>query len=270
LQEYLAAVHLARTPSSNQQAVIRERLADPRWREVIVGMVYLCRRDEEAGVLVDAIEKADVDVIGGLAKDDLLSEIAFRESNLTPARSKSLAQRACTIIETSFIPSQRSRLLGHAMSGLNSRKTRAFVQERIRRWMFSRGLWGSGRIEGLRLWPATDHTWQTLFRSLHDEDVAVMRTASDAVAHVFGGMEHYGDVLAEMALKSESPGQRAAAIEGLARGWPSHSLMDEIVDQGCRSVSLEVKTASLLSKVGLGKQQEVDLTNLLCPFGKPA
>ena len=31
LQEYLAAVHLARTPSSNQQAVIRERLADPRW-----------------------------------------------------------------------------------------------------------------------------------------------------------------------------------------------------------------------------------------------
>ena len=97
-----------------------------------------------------------------------------------------------------------------------------------------------------------------------------MRTASDAVAHVFGGMEHYGDVLAEMALKSESPGQRAAAIEGLARGWPSHSLMDEIVDQGCRSVSLEVKTASLLSKVGLGKQQEVDLTNLLCPFGKPA
>ncbi len=34
LQEYLAAVHLARTPLSNQQAVIRERLADPRWRAV--------------------------------------------------------------------------------------------------------------------------------------------------------------------------------------------------------------------------------------------
>jgi energy-coupling factor transporter ATP-binding protein EcfA2 len=263
LQEYLAAVHLARTPSSNQQAVIRERLADPRWREVIVGMVYLCRRDEDAGVLVDAIEKTDVDVIGGLAKEDLLSEIAFRESNLTPARSKTLAQRACTIIETSFIPSQRGRLLNHALSGLNSRKTRALVQERIRRWVFSRGLWGSGRIEGLRIWPATDHTWETLFRSLHDEDVAVMRTANDAIAHVFGGVNRYGEVLAEMALKSESPGQRAAAIEGLAKGWPSHSLIDEIVAQGCRSVSLEVKTASLLSKVRLGKQQDVDLTDLL-------
>ena len=79
LQEYLAAVHLARTPSSNQQAVIRERLADPRWREVIIGMVYLCRRDEDAGVLVDAIEKTDVDVIGGLAKEDR----AIRRSRCT-------------------------------------------------------------------------------------------------------------------------------------------------------------------------------------------
>jgi len=263
LQEYLAAVHLARTPSSNQQVVIRERLSDPRWREVIIGMVYLCRRDEDAGVLVDAIETTDVDVIGGLAKEDLLSEVAFRESNLTPARSKALAQRACTIIETSFISSQRSRLLNHALSGLNSRKTRALVQERIRRWVFSRGLWGSGRVEGLRLWPATDHTWEILFRSLHDEDVGVMRTASDVIARVFGGVHRYGDVLAEMALKSQSPGQRAAAIEGLAKGWPSHSMIDEIVAQGCRSVSLEVKTASLLSKVRLGKQQDVDLTDLL-------
>jgi energy-coupling factor transporter ATP-binding protein EcfA2 len=263
LQEYLAAVHLARTPLSNQQAVISERLADPRWREVIVGMVYLCRRDEDAGVLVDAIEQAGADVVGGLAKEDVLAEIAFRDGSLTPARAKALAQRACAIIETSFIPSQRTRLLNHAMSGLNSRKTRALVQERIRRWVFSRGLWGSGRIEGLRLWPATEHTWQTLFRSLHDEDLAVVRTASEAIAQVFGGVQRYGDVLAEMALKSENPGQRAAAIEGVTKGWPSHSLMDEIVAQGCRSVSLEVKTASLLSKVGLEKQQEVDLTDLL-------
>ena len=218
-------------------------------------MVYLCRRDEDAGVLVDAIEKTDVDVIGGLAKEDLLCEIAFRESNLTPARAKTLAQRACTIIETSFIPSQRSRLLNHALSGLNSRKTRALVQERIRRWVFSRGLWGSGRIEGLRLWPATDHTWETLFRSLHDEDVAVMRTANDAIAHVFGGVDRYGDVLAEMALKSENPGQRAAAIEGLAKGWPSHSSIDGILTQGCRSVSLEVKTASLLAKAVWGNSK---------------
>jgi energy-coupling factor transporter ATP-binding protein EcfA2 len=263
LQEYLAAVHLARTPLSNQQAVIRERLADPRWREVIVGMVCLCRRDEDAGVLVDAIEQAETDVIGGLAKEDILAEIAFRDGSLTPGRAKTFAQRVCAIIETSFIPSQRTRLLNHVMAGLNSRKTRALVQERIRRWVFSRGLWGSGRIEGLRLWPATDHSWETLFRSLHDEDIAVMRTANDAIAHVFHGVKRHGDVLAEMALKSESPDQRAAAIEGLAKGWPSHSSIDEILAQGCRSVSLAVRTASLLSKVRLGKQQDVDLTALL-------
>jgi hypothetical protein len=262
LQEYLAAVHLSRTPMSNQQGIIKARLADPRWREVILGVVYLCRRHEDAGALVDAIEQADTDVVTGLAREDLLAEIAFRDGNLALERTKDLAERACRIIETSFIPSLRSRLLNHAMSGLNARKTRGPIQERIRRWVFSRGLWGAGRIEGLRTWPATEHTWQTLLRSLHDEDAAVMREASEVIAHIFAGEKAHGDVLAEMASRSDSPYQRAAAIEGLAKGWPSHSMMDEIIDRGIRSVSLEVKTASLLSKVHLGRQQDADFDAL--------
>jgi hypothetical protein len=263
LQEYLAAVHLARTPLSKHKTVIQERLADARWREVIVGMVYLCRRDEEAGALVDAIESADVDAIGNLSKEDILAEIAFRETNLTAAKTRTLAERACAIIETSFIPSQRSRLLNHAMSGLNSRKTSALVQDRIRRWTFSRGMWGAGRVEYLRFWPATDHSWAILFRLMHDEDPSVMRAASDVISHVFAGSGTHGDTLAEMALNSQNPNQRAAAIESLAKGWPAHPLMHEILSQGNRSVSLEVKTATLLSKVVLAQHQDRDFYDLL-------
>lgn len=263
LQEYLAAVHLARAPLANQRTAIQERLPDSRWREVIVGMVYLCRRDDEAGALVDAVENADVDVIGSLAKEDILSEIAFRETNLNTAKTRTLAERACAIIETSFIPSQRARLLNHAMSGLNSRKTSALVQDRIKRWTFSRGMWGAGRVEHLRLWPATDHSWTILFRLIHDEDPSVMRAAGDVIAHVFAGSSAYGDILAEMALNSQSPYQRAAAIEGLTKGWPSHPLMHEILSRGIRSTSLEVKTATLLSKVILAQHQDRDFYDLL-------
>jgi energy-coupling factor transporter ATP-binding protein EcfA2 len=57
LQEYLAAVHLARTPLSNQGAQIEANLTDPRWREVIVGLIFLCQRGEDASVLVDRIDR---------------------------------------------------------------------------------------------------------------------------------------------------------------------------------------------------------------------
>jgi energy-coupling factor transporter ATP-binding protein EcfA2 len=263
LQEYLAAVHLARTSLNNQEVTIRTRLADPRWREVIVAMIFLCRRGEDAEALVEAIDQANVDPIGALTKEDLLAEIAFRDSNLPQPRSRALAIRACTVIETSFIASHRSRLLGHAMSGLRFRKSRTLVQERIKRWIFSRGLWGPGRIEGLRSWPATDHSWEVLFRAMHDEDAAVIRAAGTVMAHMFGAQVDRGNTIAQLALRSDDPTQRAACIECLSKGWPTHELLATIIGQGRRSVSNEVKIASIAATVHLRKQQDADLTELL-------
>ena len=263
LQEYLAAVHLARTSLNNQEATIRTRLADSRWREVIVAMIFLCRRGEDATALVEAADQADLDPIGTLAKEDLLAEIAFRDSNLPQSRSKSLAMRACTVIETSMIASHRARLLGHAMSGLRFRKSRSLVQERIKRWVFSRGLWGPGRIERLRSWPAIDHTWEVLFRALHDEDAAVIREAASVIAHIFCGQLSRGDTIAQVALRSESSVQRAACIECLSRGWPEHGLLTTVIAHGRQSVSTEVRIASIAATVRLGTQQDADLTELL-------
>jgi energy-coupling factor transporter ATP-binding protein EcfA2 len=263
LQEYLAAVHLARTSLSNQEVTIRARLADPRWREVIVAMIFLCRRGEDAAALVEAIDQANVDPVGALTKEDLLAEIGFRDSNLPQSRSKSLAIRACTAIETSFVASHRSLLLGHAMSGLRFRKSRTLIQQRIKRWVFSRGLWGPGRIEALSSWPATDHSWEVLIRAMHDEDAAVVRVAGRVIAHIFGAQVARGDTIAQLALRSDTPTQRAACIECLSKGWPDHELLATTIEQGCRSVSNEVKIASVAATVYLRKQQDTDLTELL-------
>ncbi len=263
LQEYLAAVHLARTPLSNQSAIIQANLTDPRWREVIVGLIFLCQRSEDASVLIDRIDLLETDTVGALSKEDILAEVAFKSSNLPPARVKTLLQRAFGIVETSFIAAQRSRVLAHAMSGLHLRKNRSIIQDHLRRWIFSRGLWGPGRIEGLDSWPATDRTWETLFRALHDEDGAVIREAAAVLVKLFGSDTNCGEVIAGMALRSESTDQRAASIEALAKGWPAHPLMDEALANGSKSNSEEIQIATVLSKVHLGKQIDEDFNQLL-------
>ena len=263
LQEYLAADYLGRTPLRNQEAIIRLRLADQRWREVILAMVLRCGRGEDAAALVEAIDQTKVDSIGALAKEDLLAEIAFKDSDVPQSRSKGLANRACVVIETSFLASHKSRLLGHAMVGLRSRRTRALVQEQIKRWIFSRGLWGPGRIQGLRAWPATEHTWEVLYRALYDEDPGVIREASGVIAHVFGGQINRGNQMAQLALRSDNPAQRAACVESLSNGWPEHPLLATVIAHARRSVSDVVKVAGLAAMVHLGKQEDPDLTELL-------
>ena len=263
LQEYLAADYLARTPLSNQEATIRIRLADPRWREVILAMILRCGRGEDAAALLDAIDETKVDSIAALAKEDLLAEIAFKDSNLPQSRSKSLAVRACGVIETSSLGPHRSHLLGHAMFGLHSRKARPLMQERIKRWVFSRGLWGQGRIQGLRGWPATEHTWEVVYRALHDEDAGVIREASSVMAHVFSGRIDYGNQVAQFALRSDNPAQRAACVEGLSNGWPEHPLLSQVIEHARRSASDAVKVAGLAATVRLGNQGDSDLTELL-------
>jgi hypothetical protein len=263
LQEYLAGVHLARTALKNQEATIESRVADPRWREVLIAMIFLCRRGEDASALIEAIEQVNADSIGVLTREDLLAEIAFRDSNLPLSLSKRLATSTCEAIETSFVSSHRSRLLAHAMSGLRFRRSRAFIQEKIKRWVFSRGLWGQNCIEALRLWPAIDHSWEILFRMIHAEDDGVIRAAANVLGALFGGHEAHGDTMAMLALRSDSPTQRASCLEGISKGWPKHPLLAAIIDQGRQSVSNELRIASIAAKVHLNNQEDRDLTELL-------
>jgi hypothetical protein len=263
LQEYLASVHLSRMSLNEQQNTVAEHIGDARWREVIVGVVSLCRRSEEGDALVHTIEQTEPDLLTSLRRDDVLSEIGFGDTNISQLCAKHLIAQTFDAIETSSIDSHRSRLLTHAMSGLRARKSKTAVRERIKRWIFSRGLWGPGRLAGMRLWPRTEHTWQVLYRSLHDEDAGVMREAGEIAAYIFGKQEQQGNSIAEMAMRADNPLQRAACIECLAKGWPDHAALPELIEKGRGSVSNEIKIASLAARVRLGQQQDDDLDALL-------
>jgi hypothetical protein len=94
-----------------------------------------------------------------------------------------------------------------------------------------------------------------------------MREAGDIVAHIFGKQEQQGQSIAEMAMRSDSPNQRAACIECLAKGWPDHSALPALVENGRENVSNEIKIASFAAKIRMGQQQDDDLDGLLALSG---
>jgi hypothetical protein len=263
VQEYLASVHVARMPLADQTKIIQDHLADSRWRDVIAGVIHLCQRADDVAALVDGIEGYATDSIGSLSKDDILAELAFRNTKLPPARSQALTTRAFSIIETSFVISHKSRILLHAMSGLHIRKNRAAIQDRLRRWIFSRGIWGPGRLDGVESWPADDSTWDLLFRELHDEDAAVIRTAAKAIATLYPADITRGDILVDLALTSSNQHQRSACIEALSKGWSDHPSFDQVLAHGSNCSATEVQLATVLAKVHLKRQQDADLHLLL-------
>lgn len=263
LQEYLAAVHLSRTTRSSQIETITTNLSDPRWREVLVGLIFLCQRGEDASALIDSIENVDTDTVGTFAKEDILAEVAFRSNNLPPSYAKKLMSQAFAVIETSPISSQRSRVLGHAMSGLHSRRNRSTIQERLKRWTFSRGLWGAGRVGGLSLWPPSTHTWETLYRLFHDEDSSVIREAVIVASNLFSGVPSSGDAIAHLAFWSENPYCRAACVEALAKTRPQHPMLNTVLDAGRTCDSEEVRVATVLSRVHLNLHDDDDFNQLI-------
>jgi hypothetical protein len=135
LQEYLASVHLSRMPLNDQQNVIGERIGDARWREIIVGLIFLCRRSEDGDALVSTIDQTQTHLLNTLKRDDVLAEIGFGDVNISQLCAKRLIGQTFNAIETSSISSYRSRLVTHAMSGLRARKSKALVRERIKRWI---------------------------------------------------------------------------------------------------------------------------------------
>ena len=98
---------------------------------------------------------------------------------------------------------------------------------------------------------------------MHAEDDGVIRAAANVMGVLFGGHVSHGDTIAMLALRSDSPTQRASCLECISKGWPNHPLLATIIDQGRQSVSNELRIASIAAKVHLNNQQDTDLTELL-------
>jgi hypothetical protein len=262
LQEFLASVHFARQPLDVQKAALKQHLPDSRWHEVLLGIIWLCRRNSDAETFAKVLEETQLEPADESARYEVLANVAFGDFRLSPLRARDLAEAVCNQIESSQVSSHRARLLTHVLAGLVSKKTRQIAQQRLRRWIFARpSRWQMGA--SLSVWPRDDLTWSVLYRALYDEELFMKRGAGNAIAIVFKGDLQKADLIARLALSSLDYQQRAVALVCLADGWPDYAGIKEAFGSAVRSSGLDLKLAGISAKVRLGLQDGNDLSEMM-------
>jgi hypothetical protein len=261
-QEFLAGTHIASLSLAQQKELVRLRAADPRWKDVILVLLWRTRRPQEVDELVAAIELTGGFDLDDFARRELLAEVSFGEFNTTAARGREIASSICDEIEKNTWTPHRARLVTYAINGLSSSRTRQLVSTRLRSWVFGRRdrSWG---IRGMKNWPPNDHTWSVLSSALRDEELYVKRAAADSVASSLATRLDIGDSIASAASSALDPEYRAALLEGLIRGWPGHPKLSDAIELARNSEDPTLKLVALYGRVCTGKHNDDDLSKLL-------
>ena len=90
----------------------------------ILGVFWRNRRPDDVAALLDSVNSNDHVAPDHLNRRELLAELAFGDFNLAPLRARELAEAAREQIEQETWTPHRGRLLGHALTGLSTSKTR--------------------------------------------------------------------------------------------------------------------------------------------------
>lgn len=135
LQEQLAADHITtRLSADEQHRMLFNRLGDIRWREVLLGVMWLTVRPDERRSLATAlIERVD-DTPVGLQAAEVLAEIVFGPYDLPGAMSREQAQVLADRIETHPLLSHRARLVAHFVTGLDNVALQGIVESKLASW----------------------------------------------------------------------------------------------------------------------------------------
>jgi hypothetical protein len=193
----------------------------------------------------------------------LLCEVACGDFNVPVGLAKALAEKAIGYVELGSWMPQRERLLGLLLEGLRSSKVRDLVQEKVSEWFPCRTQYRQDLFSAVGSWPFIPETVGVLWRGMHDEETGNQRAAARALADLAAGDPQMGDRVAALALGSVDPGTRAAAVEGLLRGWPEHEGVGRALREARSSLSPELRLVAIMGRVQLNQQDEEDRKELL-------
>ncbi len=264
-QEYLAAAYLARLSLEEQATIVERHCVDPRWREVVLGLLYCNKRPQEVHGLVDRIRgrTADANAQEKLALESLLAEAAFGDFNCPAGLAHELAAAAIRVIETGPRMPQREILLGHALGGLASAKVRDLVKAKLTSWFPCWSRYRSDIFKAMGRWPADPEVVECLWRGMHDEEPNSQRAAARSLASVTAGHPDAGSRVAMLARSAEDPITRAAALDALVCGWPALEELGAVLAIARRSDGPEVRLAAIRGWLGVGSREEDDRDELL-------
>lgn len=264
-QEFLAASHLSRMPLEAQLAVIEERCADPRWREVILGLFHLTRRSSDVRRFVKRVNSSQerFGEVDRLSSELLLFEVACGDFNCPVGLAKELATEAVGRVELGDWMPHRDRVLAVVLEGLRSAKVRDVVANKLREWFPCRQPIRTQLFAALSGWPWDSEAEGLLWRGMHDEDGFNRRASAVALAEFAAGDPAVGDRVAALASAAMDPGVRACAIEALLRGWPEHVALESVLGAARHSQSPDLRMVAIKGKVQRREHEAEDRAQLL-------
>jgi hypothetical protein len=263
--EYLAAVHVSRKGFEEQLTIVTNRCGDPQWRELILCLFSLTKRPVEITQFVEAIQQVagTGHSVDNYATSALLSEVAFGPFDCPPELARKLASTAFDEIATESWMPHRQQLLNAALNGLRSSSQRKLVQQQIRNWFPCHLDYRGNLYLALGAWNRSEETEECLRKGLYDEIFSNRRAAATAYAEMWGGEDAAGDRLLELALRAVDPDTRAAALEGLIQGWPSHALLPQAIDEAFASLYPALRFMGVIGHISQGRQQKEDQEALM-------
>jgi hypothetical protein len=263
VQEYLAACHLASQSLEEQLGVVETKGGDPQWREVLLSLFSMTPRSGDIRAFVEAIRTKAAHPFDRLYADELTTEVACGAFNSPNDLAREISNSAFEQIESDSWMPQRERLLQCVLEGLRSARLRGTMQDQIGRW-FPCTLLGREVIFGaMAEWPQEPEVIDCLIKGMQDEDVAVQRSAGQALARLASMNRAVGDRVADIARHSGNALARAAALTSLSRGWPDHPNTAQAVKSARQSACPELRLAAIVVLIRRGEHTEEDLNELV-------
>ena len=263
LQEQLAAEHITtRLPRDEQHQLLLDRLGDVRWREVLMGVMWLTSRPDERRELAEALVARVSDTPIGLQAADVLAEVVFGPYDIPGGMSRDQAQFLADRIETHPVLSHRARLLTHLVTGIDSVAVQGVVESRLAAWTvltepprdsLVRQLGRVSTVGATRTGPVP-----AIGDALGHLDPEIAWTAAhvlvDRLTAASGGADEqtYVRKVVERILASPSSGaSAAAALAVLCSVWPDDVQIARAVESYRRSQSGAVRMVALAHLLGV-------------------
>jgi hypothetical protein len=256
--EQLASEHAAdRLPADDRVDLFARRARDPRWSQVLLGVLWRTRRPAENSALVQAIaDQADGSRPGSLTARELLAEAIFAGFRLPAADTARHALAVLDAIETHPHIPHRQRLLTASVAGLPSPAGR-LLRERLRRWTLAPHPVPPGLFHHLGR-AASDSElgqplWPVLVAALAMEDPACAASAAIALAGRYGatGSAQARDGVLRALRNAATASHAAIALGCLVLAWPSDPATQEMVTWGRRQQALPVRVTALGAVLGV-------------------
>lgn len=264
-EEHLAATHLARQSIATQQFFVSKNCSDPRWRNVILGLLRQLTRSSDVDQLIGEIESALTDGAGKVVQRLLLAEAAFGESKCSGRTAKRIASEIYQEIEAGSWMPERNALLRIALEGFSNAAMNTELSQHLSQWYpQTQSRWSLDLLfETMEHWPKEQTLVDTFWKGLFDSEFPVRRAAAKTLAKSYVNDLDVGKKLLCSLLSPLDPTYAAPILEALIIGWPDIDGLTELIDSARLSQNQELKFIGIYGAIQQGRHDEQDLKALL-------